>query len=1218
MDLWATKDRHERETEETERLVRPAPKVKPPRKDLRRERTETDRDPDIDEDPDIARDKDLSLNYKSIGGSVVARVVARFLYGHDLTSLRVAARHVQADLDRGDYVAVVNKQTGETTHVKKETLKGPEGSKYKVVKEEEAEGEDQGEAKKKGPSEEDVAAVRDLATKEPRLKGVMDTLGDPKHKEHTTLTSLPDLPLGSILKGVKFPEGVKTLGDLQSIVESAPKPGKKEKAPKKALPPKEAPVAEAPKKEPPKEESVAEAPKKEPPKEEPAPEAKKEPPKEEPPKDEAAPEAKKEPPKKEEAEPGDIKAPVGAPPGALPPSEEKTEAERDEAAEAVQKFVDEKVHESPDFKAWTKKSPTISEGEDGGALFLVPGTKQRVPFEQLPEEEQSRVVEKFNADHATEKSADDLKQLAAKNPQLKKMLRELANPNSELRAKIEKLETEAKSQGLDLSSYDVKKSIGGLEGVKLPPHLQGDLEHFVAAADKAYAPPPEPERPKSNKQEEDRAEASLTETLPPEFADHVASMGLHPDQVSHLLSGYRAAMRAKVPDDHVLSAAGFQLDPEHIEPPEFVHHEGKKIAFEDLSPKDQSDAFDQYKMHVLATSMAAKQRLENQFADTGLPAGPAKVIAETALKFKGKDLDDGTVQKFFSTSLATSFADKPLDEGDIKHLMDRVKDNPAAKKLVAAYVQANSYAQAREQFLDSTAPKGTRITEWDDPEKLAKKVEKASEFIAKMTKHLPHDSLVVDPGMAFRNRIMDRMGALAPEKVPYIRSYLKDYEMKDYETRQAQAEKLQKTFDAALKKERETREKERAKAPKDPYREAPEPEEGSEEDTRDLLDRLAQKGIVKPKAPVQPPEYQDWKDQKHVEESAKASYSWLQNVLRGRAEKKQRKREESEDIEKKRKEREESGEGEQGEDGPPVFEPELGKTASLTVEERVLLRTLIPSLRQRVAFRAEMGLLSSYSSYPGCWTMGDSSPGVRTAVYWGQEPYEQTEAYPGWSQVHARDFGDADFDGILKAAREWLKLPVLSREIKGLYPDTQFRAALDLAIRDHENGKYSVGLYPTVYNELLARLSGRPGPYELLTGKPDDVPVAGVKNAGKSTYGATTERGSTMKASAQVRLFASRAASGTPDPELAFDLAALADRLAADEAQAGSAAQAGQEQAGQQQAPAEAEAQKQAAIRVAATQITKFNAVKALVVKQATAYPTLREVFLPILQALKG
>lgn len=247
--------------------------------------------------------------------------------------------------------------------------------------------------------------------------------------------------------------------------------------------------------------------------------------------------------------------------------------------------------------------------------------------------------------------------------------------------------------------------------------------------------------------------------------------------------------------------------------------------------------------------------------------------------------------------------------------------------------------------------------------------------------------------------------------------------------------------------------------------------------------------------------------------------------------------------------------------------------------------------------------------------MGQSSPAVRTALYWGQKPYEQTAPYPGWTQLQARDFNDGDFDSILKAAREWMKLPVLGREIKGLYPDTQFRAALDLALRDHENGRYSVGLYPTVYNELLARLSGRPGPYELLTGKPADVPVAGVKNAGKSTYGATTERGSTMKASAYVRSFASRAASATPDAELAFDLMAFADHLAAEEAQAGQS-QAGQQ--GQQQGQGQAEEQKQAAIRIAATQTNKFNSVKALVVRQATAYPALREVFLPILQALKA
>ena len=38
MDLWATKTNPEREDEEAERLVRPLPKVKPPRHDRRRER----------------------------------------------------------------------------------------------------------------------------------------------------------------------------------------------------------------------------------------------------------------------------------------------------------------------------------------------------------------------------------------------------------------------------------------------------------------------------------------------------------------------------------------------------------------------------------------------------------------------------------------------------------------------------------------------------------------------------------------------------------------------------------------------------------------------------------------------------------------------------------------------------------------------------------------------------------------------------------------------------------------------------------------------------------------------------------------------------------------------------------------------------------------------------------------------------------------------------
>jgi hypothetical protein len=69
---WATRDTHEREEDEAERLVRPAPKVKPPRHDRRRNTIEPE------DDSDEEGDGDLSLNFKTIGGSVAQRVVQRF------------------------------------------------------------------------------------------------------------------------------------------------------------------------------------------------------------------------------------------------------------------------------------------------------------------------------------------------------------------------------------------------------------------------------------------------------------------------------------------------------------------------------------------------------------------------------------------------------------------------------------------------------------------------------------------------------------------------------------------------------------------------------------------------------------------------------------------------------------------------------------------------------------------------------------------------------------------------------------------------------------------------------------------------------------------------------------------------------------------------------------------------------------------------------------
>jgi translation elongation factor P/translation initiation factor 5A len=60
-----TKDPVRAEEREVERLVRPAPKIKPPRADRAREIVR-EHDPDLDE-----KDPDLSLNYKDIGGKAV-------------------------------------------------------------------------------------------------------------------------------------------------------------------------------------------------------------------------------------------------------------------------------------------------------------------------------------------------------------------------------------------------------------------------------------------------------------------------------------------------------------------------------------------------------------------------------------------------------------------------------------------------------------------------------------------------------------------------------------------------------------------------------------------------------------------------------------------------------------------------------------------------------------------------------------------------------------------------------------------------------------------------------------------------------------------------------------------------------------------------------------------------------------------------------------------
>ena len=118
-------------------------------------------------------------------------------------------------------------------------------------------------------------------------------------------------------------------------------------------------------------------------------------------------------------------------------------------------------------------------------------------------------------------------------------------------------------------------------------------------------------------------------------------------------------------------------------------------------------------------------------------------------------------------------------------------------------------------------------------------------------------------------------------------------------------------------------------------------------------------------------------------------------------------------------------------------------------------------------------LFDAFFIYSTTSAMGTN---YRQAVYWGVPPSEVK--YQDWSQPEARNLGEQDYIRLLKAAREWLKSPVLSSDIKGIVKDTQLRAALDLAIRTEG---YDNIIHPTLYNNLLASLAGKSQDEPLLT-----------------------------------------------------------------------------------------------------------------------------------------
>lgn len=231
----------------------------------------------------------------------------------------------------------------------------------------------------------------------------------------------------------------------------------------------------------------------------------------------------------------------------------------------------------------------------------------------------------------------------------------------------------------------------------------------------------------------------------------------------------------------------------------------------------------------------------------------------------------------------------------------------------------------------------------------------------------------------------------------------------------------------------------------------------------------------------------------------------------------------------------------------------------------------------------------------GGFAMGQNA--TKQGVYHGVDPQAHyPEPYPGWQQVHERDIGEADYEIILSAARQWLEAPVLSLGIDGITRDQQLRAALDLGLK---SSKYDSHIDPNTYNMLLAKLAGVPKPGQgetltTLTARADSPYPHTLKNEVIS-----------MKASHEVRRMAAKVAN--TNPGLAFDLTSLADRLAAKEQQSqdqdqDKEGQQDKQQQGQQQ-------QKEAG--------DKYTALKSLVIRTAASDSGAKKVLTPVLQKIK-
>lgn len=1025
----ATKDNTEREDEEVERLQRRLPKDKPPRHDSHKQRISPESDPDTESDPD------MSLNRREVGGSILSRILLRYAQG-----------------DSGK-VTVRNTESDKIVQVNPETVEENPG-KYQEVEDQDSPQED---------SESDLTlAIRERVNSDPAFAGMVKGLNDPRG-----LGSIDDdRPLPAALAKA-FP-GLKTFGEAREEVAKAikPKAPAKKPGPAKLLnPPK--PHKIHPPRPPVKPRPAKPAPPDVPNKDRPDPDA---------PRDEydGKPQETQLPPSKrlvdynEKLKPEDAPSPGPKPspsseePSESPPIKGETPTSKQDpgkgkapkAPSEVEVWIQEGKHLEPEFQKYLDNNPQNARGASGEVEVWNPVSKQRVPFSKLPPEQQKKLQASFQQEKETlaqqEQEARNAEETAKEHqaalkaledsPEVLKLIHQLSDPKSNASQKL---------KGKDLPSLVPEKIFPELKGAPDVWALKS-LDRLVGLAESVKD-----------------------------------SLAIRPE-----LKGFQKEM-AK---DTKGVKAFFKKDPvlTNLEDPATAIQGMKAKEVEEV--KKRYDAFkkaEERTKHVLKQAKKPKTaKLLRGLLDpespiakkaASSPEADASLIGLEGFK-EGTKVSDlvATAKELYAIPPPPQRPEPTLQEVlDSVSLLDKTFPKKTARSLyglhpeeINAVVAAYKGAKAKGDDLPEAMLKSGQYE--PNPSKVLPPITVSYKGEPTPFSELPpkeqskayaqHKAMVVGASLRARNILASNYQA---EGIPPGAATL----LASFRLHEPPGESEEERLDRATQKEAKVL-KYAVKKNLPPFKN---PKEAftlfTRGDSKDpATHRLAvayAKGadyaaLVKSHLSRQaedPPSEHDTPGQlvgkmqklgeavderaKYYPEEDRSTFQKIKGDLRAYFMERL-----SGLAPKKAKE----------------VEGELEKSASKDWAKGMLPEK--PSLS---------GQKSWFSSFLkiAC-SLGTSKVTTKTSHYRGIEPGSVTP-YPTW---HPADrVTEADGKRILAEARKNVNL-----KIEGRIPDTAYREALDHAIHSLDDGKFSKGLHPTVYNSLLAKLAGEaPLPSTLLT-----------------------------------------------------------------------------------------------------------------------------------------